>query len=230
MKKMLKQILAFTLVIIITVTMGALPGTSRETFAASSKVYIPTDPYTGISTKRSVVYMPEGEALQWVDSITIVGCDKASQIKKLKSSNPSVVSVEAQNGWIKVLAHKKAGTAKITCTVKNVKLSATCVVRKYTNPVSSFKIGNTNYTSKFNKYDLFIRKNTFKNQTLYVKPKKGWVIESVHIQNGVKTKSFVKKMSSFKKKISMTNPYDGVVVGLYNSKTKVYEAIYFRYE
>lgn len=90
-----------------------------------------------------VTYKPGKDVNTFTSTISIMGCDKAKEIKKLKSSNKNI-RVAARDGYIRVEFGKKAAKSTITCTVKGVKLKTTFTVKKYTNPCKTFKIGKTN--------------------------------------------------------------------------------------
>ncbi len=79
------------------------------------------------------------------------------------------MKVSAKDGYIRVDYGKKAGKATITCTVKGVKLKTTFTVKKYTNPVSSIKIGSKNYTSSFAKNTYTYTSKKVSKKTLSVK-------------------------------------------------------------
>lgn len=166
-----------------------------------------------------------------VGAIIIEGCTKKSQIKKLKSSNPSIVKVTARDGYIDLKFGKKTGKVKITCTVKGKKLSTYYTVKKYTNPLSTFKIGNKSFVSKFNKTDVYTQKSGHKNKILKLKAKKGWKIQSVMVLNTAPGVKFYKvNKSSFSKKITLNagvHSSGEIQVAMYNSKTKVSELVRF---
>lgn len=221
MKKMMKRLLAFAVAFILVFSAaGLLPQAAEEVQAASTVRWNLFNGYT-------VTYKPGSSYSRYSTSLSIVGCSKKSQIKKLKSSKPSICQVEAKDGYIRVIFGKKAGTSTISCVVNGVKLSHKFTVKKYTNPLSSIKLGKTNYTSKYAKVDQYKKAPKVKNQTLSLKAKKGWEIRSVYVNNGSSTSSYRVNKSSFSKKISLTGKYSYVSIGLYNSKTKVLEYLYF---
>lgn len=220
MKKMAKRIMALVAVVAIVFTMGiSLPQTAAEVQAAT----VPrVNPY---SVNKVDTYKPGSTRKQWTTTISIVGCEKASQIKNLKSSNPSVVKVKAYNGYIQVTYGKKAGKVKVSCTVKGQKLSTYFTVKKYVNPLSTFKMGKSNLTSKFSKDDAYRQKKAYKNQTLSLKAKSGWTIRTVIVYNASKSKVYKVNKSSFSKKVSLDSSYGYAVATCYNSKTKITEYI-----
>ena len=103
MRKLSKKVIAFALAVVMFVTAGAAaPQGTVEVQAASSKVYI-------IDSNKNMVftYKPGDGYTGYYTLITIMGCNKASQIKKLKSSSKDV-KVYAKNGYIRAEFGKKA--------------------------------------------------------------------------------------------------------------------------
>ena len=178
MKKLSKKVIAFALAVVMTLTAGAVaPQGNVEVQAASGRVYV--NPYSA----TVVTYKPGKDVNTFTSTISIMGCDKAKEIKKLKSSNKNI-RVAARDGYIRVEYGKKEAKSTITCTVKGVKLKTTFTVKKYTNPCKTFKIGKTNLLSKFNKNDVLRTNKAFKKQKLDIKLKSGWKISSVHVTSG----------------------------------------------
>lgn len=135
MKKLSKKVIAFALAVVMTLTAGAVaPQGNVEVQAASGRVYV--NPYSA----TVVTYKPGKDVNTFTSTISIMGCDKAKEIKKLKSSNKNI-RVAARDGYIRVEYGKKEAKSTITCTVKGVKLKTTFTVKKYTNPCKTFKIG-----------------------------------------------------------------------------------------
>lgn len=221
MKKMCKRIIAFTLAMVMVLAAGLLAPQSAAEVQAASKVYI--NPYSS----KVVTYKPGDGVSKYTSVISIMGCSKKSEIKNLKSSNKAVVKVTAQDGYIRAQYGNKAGKATITCTVKGVKLKTTLTVKKYSNPCSTFKIGSTNFTSKFNKDDSYVQKKAFKNQTLNIKLKSGWKITTLSVYNGKTTKRYTVNSSKFSKKITLNGSYGVIYVNLTNTKTGISECLSF---
>ena len=221
MKKLSKKLIAFALVLVMTVTAGAvIPQGMVEVQAASGRVYV--NPYSD----TVVTYKPDKKQNSFSGVISIMGCRKAKEIKNLKSSNKDI-KVAARDGYIRVEYGKKAAKSTITCTVKGVKLKTTFTVKKYSNPCKTFKIGKTKLTSKFNKINVIGTNKAFKNQKLDVKLKDGWKIRSVHVTSGTGSYSDYNSInkSSFSKKITVSNNYGYIYVYCYNEKTKVNECL-----
>ena len=128
MKKLSKKVIAFALAVVMTLTAGAVaPQGNVEVQAASGRVYV--NPYSA----TVVTYKPGKDVNTFTSTISIMGCNKAKEIKKLKSSNKNI-RVAARDGYIRVEYGKKEAKSTITCTVKGVKLKTTFTVKKYTNP------------------------------------------------------------------------------------------------
>lgn len=227
MKKLFKRTAAFLLALTLLLTADTLfLSKPVEVSAASNKPYI--NPYsnnmvltykTGDKTKY-----PQG----YYTTISIVNCDKKSQIKKLKSSNKNM-KVEAKDGYIKVYFGYKAEKTTITCTVNKVKLKTTLTVKKYSNPLKTFKIGKTNYTSKYKNIDDYKDKKSYKKQKMVLETNKNWVIRSVYVYSGSSSQSYRPNSNKLTKKVTL-NPknYDNVSIYLYNSKTKVSECLTYK--
>lgn len=82
MKKLSKKVIAFALAVVMTLTAGAVaPQGNVEVQAASGRVYV--NPYSA----TVVTYKPGKDVNTFTSTISIMGCDKAKEIKKLKSSN-----------------------------------------------------------------------------------------------------------------------------------------------
>lgn len=219
MKKICKRAIAFMLAAVMVMTAALLlPQNTAEVQAASKKVYI--NPYSA----KAVTYKPGDGVSKYSTVISIMGCTKASEIKNLKSSSKAV-KVSAKNGYIRAEYGNKAAKATITCTVKGVKLKTTLTVKKYTNPCSSLKIGKTNFTSKFNKNDIYRQNKAFKQQTLSIKAKSGWKITKVSVYNNGSYKGYTVNKSKFSKKITLNGAYATVYVYFTNAKTGVSECL-----
>ena len=81
MKAIFKKAIAFVLVIAMAVTTGVmLPQSTVEVQAAKAKVYM--NPYNA----KVVTYKPGDGYSKYYTTLSIMGCSKKSQIKKLKSS------------------------------------------------------------------------------------------------------------------------------------------------
>lgn len=129
------------------------------------------------------------------------------EVKDVKSSNTKVagvkIDVNGDNyGKVLVIMPKKAGTAKISFKLKinGTWKAYTMKIKtfKYQNPFSSIKIGNSKYTSKFNKTNSVKVSAKQLSGKLSYKLKKGYKINNIMIvddnsgqviKNGVKNNS-----------------------------------------
>ena len=109
MKKLSKKVIAFALAVVMTLTAGAVaPQGNVEVQAASGRVYV--NPYSA----TVVTYKPGKDVNTFTSTISIMGCNKAKEIKKLKSSNKNI-RVAARDGYIRVEYGKKEAKSTITC-------------------------------------------------------------------------------------------------------------------
>lgn len=219
MKKILKKAVAFLLVLSMIFTVELLAPQRAEEVQAASKVYI--NPYSA----KTVTYKPGNTSQSYFTTISIVGCEKQSEIKKLESSS-KYVKVEPRDGYICAYFTDKACKATITCKVKGVNLKTTLTVKKYTNPCKSIKVGGTNLTSKYNKTTYYYHTKAIKKKQLAITMNKGWKITSVSVYNkGNTTRYSVNNATKFNKKISLTSTSSYVMVHCKNDKTGVTETL-----
>ena len=228
MKKVTKRVLAAFLTLAMVFTLLAVPATSMKNVSAAEEVGI--NPYSELTksmTPEEQKWAASGTTLTGVISIT--GTTKASQIKKLKSSNKNMkVSAQAAaSGYIRV-EYKKPGKTTITCTVKGKKLKTTFTVKKYSNPVKTLKIGSKSYTSKFNKVRIASSAKKISKKTLNIKAKKGWKIAWVSVYNG-SSKFYTVNKTSFSKKITLNKKGGYVMVKLTQKSTGLNESLQLYY-
>ncbi len=147
-------------------------------------------------------------ALQGKNETSIAASDK--KITKLKSSKPSVASVykrKAEGMTMIYAAAKKPGTTTISFKTNSKTYRIKVTVKKYTNPISAIKIGNTTIKGKEFKtnsnYSLQYLKNSNKKEKIMVKLKKGWELsrnEVMYYTNtnewGIMGPSVIKNKSS----------------------------------
>ena len=163
MKKLSKQLIAFALVLVMTVTAGAvIPQGMVEVQAASGRVYV--NPYSA----TVVTYKPGSALSRFSSVISIMGCSKAKEIKNLKSSN-KYIKVAPRDGYIRVKFGKKAAKSTIPCTVKGVKLKTTFTTNKAFKKQkldiklkSGWKISSVHVTSGTGSYNNYrVNKSSF---------------------------------------------------------------------
>lgn len=130
------------------------------------------------------------------------------KVAAAKSGNTAVATVKVQNGSTLMVTAKKAGKAKITCTVGGKKKSFTLVVKKYKNPVKTFKVGGKNYASKFKKARDYY--GGHKAGKLTIKPASGWKLVSIYGDGGkVKNGKKIDKFGFYQ--VELKNKKTGVV-------------------
>ena len=111
MKKLSKKVIAFALAVVMTLTAGAVaPQGNVEVQAASGRVYV--NPYSA----TVVTYKPGKDVNTFTSTISIMGCDKAKEIKKLglnlsiytgsifedllKEQNPDIMALLQQGDFL----------------------------------------------------------------------------------------------------------------------------------
>lgn len=154
---------------------------------------------------------------------------KASSIKSLKSSDTTIAKPYIDStGKIRVYFFKKAGTATISFKIGSQTLSTTITVKKYSNPVSTFKVGKKSFTSKFKSTTEcnYFHTNKITNQTVTINAAKGWKISSIYIKYGSSSySSGYYNKTSFSKKLSFNGTSDYISITMYNAKAKAYVSL-----
>lgn len=99
----------------------------------------------------------------------------------LKNSNPDVIEVLNKGSYGLTVNVKKAGTSTISFKYAGKKLSTTIVAYKWKNPCKSFKIGNKNFTSKFNKSRIYNwnKQKTQWKAKISLQANKGWKLKKI---------------------------------------------------
>lgn len=225
MKSLSKKVssLLFALVILFTtVVFGPQTGTVAQ---AASTYYISN------SSKNMVFYSAPDDLPAKYTTIKVYNQKtykkpKASSIKSLKSSNPSVAKPYIDTtGEIRVYFFKKPGKATISFKIGGQTLKTTLTVKKYSNPVSTFKIGKKDFTSRFNSTTEcnYFHTAAMNNQKVTIKAAKGWKITSIYIKYGSSSyRNGSCSKTSFSKKLSFNGAEDYISVSMYNAKSKAY--------
>lgn len=211
---------AALLIFAIAATLLSPIGAERA-MAADGEVYI------NPSSPRVATFKPGDGVEEYRAVITIMGCTAKSQIADLKSSNKDM-PVEARSGYLVVRYGDRKGKATITCTVKGVPLSTTFTVKKYENPLNGFSIGKKRCEALYDKTDSATIKKTFRGKALSLKAKKGWVIRSVVVYNGLTAQTQTWRnlnAATFSKKVTLTSAYGSVSVTCYQEKTGIQETL-----
>lgn len=223
MRKGIKKVLALILMTAIVLTaVNLTPQSAAEVQAAVTPEFVSPNP---VYTYKS----GDGVKRYYAD-LRIAGCTKSSEIHALKSSNKNI-KVKALNGMIRVEYGRKACKAKITCRVNGKKLATNFTVKKYTNPLSSLKIGGKEFKSKFNQKTMYGQKGSYKKKQLRIQLKKNWKITavSVHTSSG-KSWIFTEKgkgSASFSRQISLAGRGAGVYIYCTDTKTGISEQLIF---
>ena len=118
---------------------------------------------------------------------SFLGAYKTSaKVKAAKSSNKKVMTAKCTNNertHYVDLHFKKPGKAKLTYKFKGKKHTVTFIVKKYKNPLKTFKIGKKNILSKFNKVYYEVAPANCTGE-LKVKAKSGWKITKIKKYTG----------------------------------------------
>ena len=160
---------------------------------------------------------------------------KKGKLTKAKSSNPKVADVYPWSGDFKTsnaiyIAGYKKGKATITYTYKGKKHKVKVVVKKYSNPLKTLKIGKKNYERKLKKsvYDATVKWSACKGKKLSLTPAKGWKIASMKFTytNADWSKYRTKKVRNGGK-LPKVKYGDSLTVILKNTKNGAEQTVYF---
>ena len=162
---------------------------------------------------------------------------KKGKLTKVKSSNAKVVEVRPWgDDWkdskgITIVGLKK-GKATITYTYKGKTRKVKVVVKKYSNPIKTLKIGKKNYASKLKK-DMSVdlaKWNACNGKKLSVTPANGWKIVSMTCgyNDGDWSKFYAKKVKNGGKLPKAVNG-EVLVIVLKNTKNGAYQTIDARF-
>ena len=131
----------------------------------------------------------------WLDSgWNTMTCETDLMVKKLKSSNPKVVSVKKLRDGGFSMRVRKTGKADISYVYGDTKRIESYIVKKYTNPCRSLKIGNTEYAKLFDKTPSVHLDSKKLSGKIVVKPAKGWKLVEIR-QGGARVVKNKKKVS-----------------------------------
>ncbi len=221
MKKLTKRILTFALACAMLFTTELfVPQNTTEVQAASTPRF----------TDKSyvVTYQPGEYFTRYYTLLSIVGCNRATEIKNVKSSNTSVCRLQVKQGYLRAFYYK-TGTATITCKVKGKKISTKLIVKKYASPVKSFKIGRKEFASKFKataNHEYF-HTDKIKKQKLNIVMNKNWVMTGIYTSlNGTSKSNYrLGAKTKYSAKISSSGAYDHIRINCTNKKTGIVETI-----
>lgn len=103
------------------------------------------------------------------------------KVTDVKSSDPKVVSVKAQGGYGFAVRVRKAGKAKVTYRIGGAKKVLSYAVRKYANPVRSFKLGSKDYAAKLKgRKSYALPKERRDLGKVSVRPARGWRLKRIY--------------------------------------------------
>ena len=197
-KTVTKRIALLLAAICFLAALWMTPGTVQ---AASSKTV-----YWNPKSLFAGTWKPDDSVNEYYGVISIMGCTSKDQIKDLKSSDKSIASVTAHDGFIMVKYGNKSGTVTISCRVRKVDLTHKFRVRKYTNPFSRFKLAGKGMKKRFNTNVQYTVKEKYYQNILNLKVKDGWKIQTVVVENGkAKKKEYKVNASTFRERVNMTS-------------------------
>lgn len=162
---------------------------------------------------------------------------KKGKLTKVKSSNAKVVEVRPwgddwkDSSGITIVGLKK-GKATITYTYKGKTRKVKVVVKKYSNPIKTLKIGKKNYAGKLKKYSSvnLAKWNACNGKKLSVTPAKNWKIVSIKCSynNGDWSEHYAKKVKNGGKLPKAANG-EVLVIVLKNTKNGGHQTIEARF-
>ena len=207
--------LALPVVMAVLVAMLCLMMGARTAYAGGA------NDITTFKGKTTVVFLQKNQMLAYSDM------KSGKKLTSAKSSNKKVATIKAMKAdggyTYLLLTMKKAGTTKITYKLAGKKKTVTLKVVKWKKPVKSFKIGSTNYASKYKKSSFFQTKTDIGGQTVKVKAARGWKVKKISYYAGGDS---LKKIKNGKKLPSGTTY---VCVDLKNKKTNAVETVALDY-
>ena len=194
---------------------------------------------TSIKDRNNFVYYPKDKNLNNYD-ISIDSSDEIENIRIINNSDPSVAKIKIEKDYdvnlnVKLL---KPGNTIVTVEITTNEYSEEGFIEckeeksfiinsvKYICPIKKFKIGKTEYTSKFKNSPLYkIKKSkAIKNKKLIVKPAKDWKIKKIYL-NYIKGYGIMEK--TLKNNKCFSSPKTGeIIIVMYNTKLEITEELY----
>lgn len=216
LKKVLSLLLALTLVLSVTsVTQvsAAVPARTVTLYSKSSKTY-------------NGFWGTYASANQPILSVV----PNSQKITGLKSSNPSVATLftkkgsgQAKGSTCIFLNLKKSGTTTISYKAEKKVFTTKFIVKKYTSPISSLKLGSLNLSSKFKSNNIYTLSYTkYKNKSLKLnyKAKTGWDVSIDYMRKlGDMKADMIKNNKSFK----VVEKNSLLIINAYTPKTRQLE-------
>lgn len=224
MKKHFKKLLPVLL--ILTLTLVTFVTVEAKTITSDSKTVT-------VYSKSSKAYNNFLKKSISANEKILTTVPNSKKITNLKSTNTAVVTLKTQKGsgnakgytavFLKI---KKAGTATVSYKIGTTTYKTKIIVKKYTNPFSTLKLGGQSITSKFKTNNVYtLRYAKYKNKSLKLnyKAKSGWTIVSADylLSTSSQKADWVDNNKSFK----VTKKNSALVIDAYNAKTKQSEQI-----
>ena len=184
-------------VFLLSMVFSAVPVQAAET------IYVPSK-WTGILYSSKDKEFPTGNGKK---NTTYLADVATAKVSNLKSSRPFVATLRKSvhdNRTPLYVTAKKAGTTNLSVKINSKTYKIKVTVKKYKNPISSIKIGNTtikgtkfktrsNYTLKYSKF-------ANKKVKLSMKMAKGWKLQQLLYtdKNQMPVDTYVANHRSFK--------------------------------
>lgn len=175
-KKLSAVIIAFVALFVM------LPAVSAQAASTTQSLNIPKKATITLYNKKDL-YVGTGKSKMNEQLLHRVYIN--AKVTNLKSSNNAVLTVKKYESAAKNMIYthiyanaKKAGTSTVSFKVNNKTYKTKVTVKKYINPISYIKVGNTKISgSRFNStanYNLKYAKYAGKKTKITIKLAKGW--------------------------------------------------------
>lgn len=170
-------------------------------------------------THRVVVENPPKSSMgEGINTICVYDPAYSDKLSGVKTSDKTIVRILHKDTNTAVFELRKPGKATITYKFNGKTYTHKLVVRKYANPVKTFKIGTKNYATKFKKYSSAQITAKLAGKKVKVTPAAGWKLKYILVAND-KGEKHVKNGYTFKKGDEMVDAI------LKNTKTGVEQAV-----
>lgn len=209
------------LLVLLVVCVGMIFGTKQAEALEKKSMFMNFN-------NKSMALCPDGNNPIYKEFI--INTDyKGAELVDAKAVKSNVAMAWVSTDGALIISPKKVGKTKIQLTAKagkkTEKSQMTLTVYKYQNPASSYKIGNTQYRSKFNKKTSISTKKWKKGKqvSVEIKAKKGYHINSItyyYMDSKKQSKSIPVKNGG---KVKIRGKHSSVQVNFYNKKRKSVE-------
>lgn len=200
MKQLVKKILCLSLALLVAITAVPVTAEAAVTYSKNQTLY-----RTGTGTSYSSIYVSGLTKSQTIKKSSVKSSNTSVAVPWYleKSTSSYSYKTDYYDSNIKPYSNsdssysyyiglqlKKNGTSTISFKIGSKTYQSKITVKSYVNPLKTVTItgvnGGKNVASKLNKsaynYDLKLTKTT-KNAEVTVKPKSGWKIVSVEVEN-----------------------------------------------